>query len=558
MGERALLVARNRPWIAPASLALAFGLLTWALARREDLPLRDPDGIGGPPLVRLSAILAVFVLLDILPRAAARAWKGRDLGIAVRAIPAVARERWSRRRTALVLVGLFSFYITYVSYRNLKGFLPFLTTERHDAGLLAFDKALFFGTDPAVILHTILGTGIASTVLSIVYVVYLAFIPISLAAALVWFGDMRRGLWYATALCLNWVLGTVSYYLLPSMGPAFVAPELFADLPPSSATSLQHALWVDRLQVLFHNSGSGAADSIAGIAAFASLHTSVVLTAALIAHLVKANKWLVRGLWLYLVLVILSTIYFGWHYLLDDVAGAVIGLLSVVIGAVATGHRISFRRQAPPGGRLMKRTAAPPKPGSESGPQVSAMNVPNVLSGLRVLMAPLIVALVLVYPEGSIVAAAVFALASFTDALDGHLARSRNLITSVGKLLDPLADKLLVIATLATLVAVDRLALWVVLVIAARELLVTVLRAHAARHGSVIPAGRSGRAKMGLQCLMTLVLLAPVDPTAGWVLVLVGATVLLTLASGIAFVIGWMRSTDEGGRFLAPRVEIRL
>ncbi len=556
MGERALLVARRSPWIAPATLALGFGLLTWLLARREDLPLRDPDGIGGPPLVRLSVILGIFVALDILPRAAARAWGGRSVATAVRAIPDVARERWSRRRTALVLVGLFSFYITYVSYRNLKGFLPFLTTERHDAGLLAFDKALFFGTDPAVILHTILGTGIASSILSVVYVIYLAFIPISLAAALVWFGDMRRGLWYATALCLNWVLGTVSYYLLPSMGPAFVAPELFADLPPSSATSLQHALWVDRLQVLFHNSGSGAADSIAGIAAFASLHTSVVLTAALIAHLVKANRWLVRGLWLYLVLVILSTIYFGWHYLLDDVAGAVIGLLSVVLGALATGHRLSFRRHAPPGGRLSKKVPAPER--AAAGPVAGVVNAPNLLSGVRILMAPAIVVLVLVYPEGSFVAAAVFAVASFTDALDGHLARSRNLITAVGKLLDPLADKLLVIATLATLVAVDRLALWVVLVIAARELLVTVLRAHAARHGTVLAAGTSGKAKMGLQVLMTLVLLAPVDPTAGWVLALVGATVLLTLASGIAFLLAWLRSTDEGGQLLAPRVEIRL
>ncbi len=127
------------------------------------------------------------------------------------------------------------------------------------------------------------------------------------------------------------------------------------------------------------------------------------------------------------------------------------------------------------------------------------LNVPNVLSGARILLAPAVAAVVLAHPDGSIAAGLLFAVIAITDIVDGHLARSRGLITPLGKLLDPVADKLLVIAALASLVAVDRLALWVVVVIAARELLVTVLRADAARAGAVLAAGTAGKAKMFLQ-----------------------------------------------------------
>jgi hypothetical protein len=75
------------------------------------------------------------------------------------------------------------------------------------------------------LLHGLLGTGVANEVLSFVYVIYLAFVPISLAAALVWFGDIRNGLWYAMALCLNWVLGAISYYTIPSCSPTSPPPR---------------------------------------------------------------------------------------------------------------------------------------------------------------------------------------------------------------------------------------------------------------------------------------------------------------------------------------------
>jgi CDP-diacylglycerol--glycerol-3-phosphate 3-phosphatidyltransferase len=502
-------------------------------AHAEDLPIHDPDGVGGPPLFRLSAILSIFMALDVLPRALWRTYK--RLGGFPAQLSAVVRERWTGRRLAYVLVGLFSFYVVYVAYRNFKGFLPFLRPGIHDTSLLELERSLFFGNDPATLLHSLLGTGIANEVLSFVYVIYLGFVPISLAAALVWFGDTRKGLWYAAALCLNWILGAASYYLIPSMGPAFVAPELFSELAPSASSSLQHALWAERLNVLY-GSAPFVKDALQSIAAFASLHVSVVLTAALVAHLLRANRWLRRALWIYFALVVVATIYLGWHYVVDDIAGVAIAFIAVALGAVATGHslRPAPEEARPQGGGTMSLSA------SAFG---GLLNVPNVLSFGRILLAPAVAAVVIAHPEGSLVAGALFLLTAGTDVIDGHLARSRGLETSLGKLLDPIADKLLVVAALVSLVAVDRLGWWVVAVIAGREVLVTVLRAHAARRGAVLAAGTAGKAKMFMQVAMVLALITVSDPSARWVDVLVGATVTLTLVSGADAIRSFRRAT---------------
>jgi CDP-diacylglycerol--glycerol-3-phosphate 3-phosphatidyltransferase len=562
MGTVVLHAARRRPYAFPALLAAACAVATWLTANAEDLPIRDPDGIGGPPLVRLSVILGVFIGLDVLPRAL---YRGRLHPVAsYQAMRDVVRERWSLRRVGLVLVGLFSFYVTYVAYRNFKGFLPFLRPERHDAGLMTLDRDIFGGHDPATLLHDLLGTGIANQFLSVVYVLYLAFVPISLAAALVWFGrDTRHGLWYSSALCLNWVLGAASYYLIPSMGPAFVAPQLFSDLAPTASSALQHSLWVERLTVLFGPAGERAGDVVQSVAAFASLHVSVVLTAALIASWLGAARWLRGVLWTYFWLVVVATIYLGWHYVIDDVAGAIIGYLSAFIGAVATGHTvprplilrwIGRRRDSgsgdgPDGGAVATGAAT-----ASATATPSALNVPNVLSCVRILIAPVVAVIMLRHPDGSVWAAALFAAGGVTDVVDGHLARTRGLITSVGKLLDPAADKLLVIAALASLVAVDRLALWVVGVIAAREVLVTLLRAHAVRRGVVIAAGNAGKAKMAMQVVMVLALMAVSDPGAGWVQGLVAATVTLTVLSGVGYLRSYQRGRSETA--VQPRVGI--
>jgi CDP-diacylglycerol---glycerol-3-phosphate 3-phosphatidyltransferase len=98
------------------------------------------------------------------------------------------------------------------------------------------------------------------------------------------------------------------------------------------------------------------------------------------------------------------------------------------------------------------------------------LNVPNVLTLLRILLVPvLVVALGAEVKGGSEIAAAVFVLAAVTDGLDGYIARSRQSITTFGKVMDPVADKLLIAAALLTLVSLDRVEAWVAMIIIARE-----------------------------------------------------------------------------------------
>ena len=128
------------------------------------------------------------------------------------------------------------------------------------------------------------------------------------------------------------------------------------------------------------------------------------------------------------------------------------------------------------------------------------LNLPNVLTLLRILAVPVIVvALLEETPNGDAIAAGVFALAAITDGLDGYIARRRKDVTTFGKLMDPLADKLLIVAALVSLVSLDRLAAWIAMVIIARELAVTGLRAVAAEQGVVISASWLGKVKTALQ-----------------------------------------------------------
>lgn len=320
------------PYGLAASLAIASGVIAVVVARLFDLPLRDPDGIAGPAYVRLPLIVLLFFLADVLPRAVYRGRGVRGAGVA---LGDVVRERWTPRRLLLVAVGLASFYTTYVSYRNLKGALPFARDRLYDAALLDLDRVMAFGTPPSTVLHTLLGTGVSAYVLSAVYLLFLAFVPLSLGAALVWARDIRIGAWYVTALCLNWLFGTASYYLLPSLGPAFVLPGLFTDLPETGVTALQRSLFEGRLAVLTDPVAAGA---VQGIAGFASLHTSIVLTAALVAHQLGLHRLVRWPLWVFFALTVVATVYFGWHYLVDDLAGVVIAVAAVWIAGWATGQ----------------------------------------------------------------------------------------------------------------------------------------------------------------------------------------------------------------------------
>jgi CDP-diacylglycerol--glycerol-3-phosphate 3-phosphatidyltransferase len=169
---------------------------------------------------------------------------------------------------------------------------------------------------------------------------------------------------------------------------------------------------------------------------------------------------------------------------------------------------------------------------------VFPLNLPNLLTVLRIMLVPvLVVALLGNTPAGDVLAAVVFALASLTDFVDGYLARARDSITTFGKLMDPLADKLLIVAALISLVSLHRLAAWVAMVIITRELAVTVLRLAATQAGVVLAASMFGKVKTCLQIAAILAVIA-VHGSPLWVSVLLYAAVLVTVLSGLDYFFG--------------------
>src|ERR1019366_599801 len=179
------------------------------------------------------------------------------------------------------------------------------------------------------------------------------------------------------------------------------------------------------------------------------------------------------------------------------------------------------------------------------GSLVFALNLPNVLTVLRIMLVPVVVVALLGNTAGgAVLAGIVIALASLTDFVDGRLARARGSITTFGKLMDPLADKLLIIAALISLVSLHRLAAWVAMVIITRELAVTVLRMGATQAGVVIAASMFGKVKTCMQIAAILALIA-VHGEPLWVSALLYLAVAVTVLSGLDYFFGLRRRRAE-------------
>jgi CDP-diacylglycerol--glycerol-3-phosphate 3-phosphatidyltransferase len=156
------------------------------------------------------------------------------------------------------------------------------------------------------------------------------------------------------------------------------------------------------------------------------------------------------------------------------------------------------------------------------------LNTANQLTMLRVLLIPVfLVVLYLDFPGSTYVALAIFVLASVTDFADGYIARHRDLVTDFGKFMDPLADKLLVMAALVWFVALGRFPAWALLVVIAREFAVTALRLVAVEGGKVIAAGWSGKVKTASTMVGICVLFLISHPVVDG---LVAAVIVLTTA----------------------------
>lgn len=170
------------------------------------------------------------------------------------------------------------------------------------------------------------------------------------------------------------------------------------------------------------------------------------------------------------------------------------------------------------------------------------MNIANKLTVLRMILVPFFILFLITdiipHPMGRYIALGVFIIASLTDFLDGHLARSRNLITNFGKFMDPLADKLLVTAALVCFTYTGELSPWVVMVIIAREFIISGFRLVAASNGIVIAASWWGKIKTVSQMFMIIVILLNINTTimAAVEGILIWTAVILTIVSLVDYI----------------------
>ena len=189
--------------------------------------------------------------------------------------------------------------------------------------------------------------------------------------------------------------------------------------------------------------------------------------------------------------------------------------------------------------------------------KIAVFNIPNILSLSRVFLAPLVLIFLTVRIKapvkffeslgievslGDLLAVTVFIIAAITDSLDGYIARRFKLVTTLGKFIDSLADKVLVIAALLALVELNRLPSWMVMIIITREFVVTGLRLVAAAQGVVIAASRGGKTKTFTQiiAIILLILNLPGRMIAMWV------AMILTVTSGMQYLMNGKKILLEG------------
>ena len=300
------------------------------------IPLRDPRGAILWTRVLLSA--ALFVVLS-LADAAARAWRTPR---GLRATPTEWRRRWTARRLGMTAAALAAYHLVYFCYHNLQSWDVF--NPPRDGMLLAWDRWLFLGHSPAVLLHDLLGQHVAAYVLLVVYESFSTLVSVSFVAALVFRERLRDGLDFIGSMLWVWILGLASYYLIPSLGPFHAAPAEFSGLPHTMIQDTQARYMAQRADLLAHPQ---AHDAFAQVSAFASLHVAVTTVILLMARHYGLRRTS-RVLTVFLLGTIVATIYLGWHFAVDDVAGLIIAWVSVTLGRLMTRRRRGRRLRPVP------------------------------------------------------------------------------------------------------------------------------------------------------------------------------------------------------------------
>lgn len=173
----------------------------------------------------------------------------------------------------------------------------------------------------------------------------------------------------------------------------------------------------------------------------------------------------------------------------------------------------------------------------------SALNLPNLISLSRVFLAPVVMVFLAMRGRfdfvfgvslGDLLAGIVFIIASLTDAADGYIARKRGIVTNLGKFIDPLADKILVVAALISLVELQRLPAWMVVIIVSREFIVSGVRMVAASDGIIIAASKGGKIKTVTQIIAICLMIFNVPYIA---IPMMWVAMILTVSSGMDYLI---------------------
>ena len=167
------------------------------------------------------------------------------------------------------------------------------------------------------------------------------------------------------------------------------------------------------------------------------------------------------------------------------------------------------------------------------------MNLPNKLTVFRVVLVPFFVAFLLLSGTNESlkwVALVIFVVASLTDLLDGHIARSRNLVTTFGKFMDPLADKILTISGMICLIELGRIPSWIVVIIVAREFIISGFRLIATEHGLVIAANYWGKWKTTFQMIMIILMIMNLPALQMVTTIVMWVALVLTIVSLVTYI----------------------
>ena len=215
-----------------------------------------------------------------------------------------------------------------------------------------------------------LGTDVTAHVLSAIYLWFLPLVPLALTAWLIWSRNISFGYWFATSQCIAWTLGTASYYALPTLGPGFAlplalrGPRRHPDARPDGVAVLRPR------EASLIGGVEGAVQSVAG---FASLHVrdhpAGRADGAVHDPARGSLHWI---FWANFVITVVATLYFGWHYVADDIAGILIALVAFYLGGVASGqkfdrhglssHPTTTTSRGPGRRRARQRTLTPESP----------------------------------------------------------------------------------------------------------------------------------------------------------------------------------------------------